>query len=119
MKTHRDLDVWKDSMNLIVEIYKITEKFPKEELNGLISQIRRSSVSVAVNISEGAGRRTPKELRKFLYFSFGSLSELETLFQIAVRLGYLDDKTWKGLQVRVQKITAQLSGLIKSIKVVD
>ena len=63
MKTHRDLDVWKDAMDLVIETYRVTKQFPKEELFSLTNQIRRAVVSVAANISEGAGRNSPKELR--------------------------------------------------------
>ena len=75
IKNHKDLDVWKKSMSLTTEIYKLTGKFQKEEIYGIVSQIRRASVSVAANIAEGAARNSQKEFVQFLYISLGSLSE--------------------------------------------
>lgn len=89
MKTHKDLDVWKLSVELVLDIYKITKNFPKEEIYGLTSQIRRSAISIPSNIAEGAGRNSKKEYVHFLYNSLGSLSELETQLMIAEKIGYL------------------------------
>lgn len=89
MKTHKDLDVWKLSVELVLDIYKITKNFPKEEIYGLTSQIRRSAISIPSNIAEGAGRNSKKEYVHFLYNSMGSLSELETQLMIAEKIGYL------------------------------
>jgi four helix bundle protein len=119
MKTHRDLDVWKGAMELVLKTYNLTRNFPKEEKYCLTDQIRRAIVSVPSNISEGAGRASPKELKRFLYISMGSLSEFETLLLIANKLGYINTNSFEGFSVHIKKITAQLSGLIKSIKVVD
>lgn len=78
MSNHKDLEAWKLSINFITEIYKITQKFPKEELCGLVNQIRRSAISIPSNIAEGSARQSDKELIQFLYISLGSLAELET-----------------------------------------
>jgi four helix bundle protein len=115
MKTHKDLDVWKDSIELVVIIYNVTKGFPKEELYGLTSQIRRAVVSVPANISEGSARNYPAEYIRFLRISKASLSEFETLLHISLRLNYLDEDMFKSIQGRIFKINAQLSGLIKSI----
>ena len=115
MKTHKDLDVWKDSIELVVEIYKVTKGFPREETYGIISQLRRASVSVAANISEGAARGYTKEFVRFLRISQGSLSEVETLLYISMRLNYLDENIEKSVQGRIHKTNAQLCGLIKAI----
>jgi four helix bundle protein len=85
---HKDLDVWKKSMNLVVKVYQITQSFPDTEKYGLTSQMRRAAVSIPSNIAEGAIRKGDKELTHFLYISIGSLSELETQYLIAVRLGF-------------------------------
>ena len=116
MKTHKDLDVWKDSMELVIATYKITQLFPKEELFCMTCQVRKAVLSVSSNISEGAGRNSSKEFCRFLHISVGSLSELETLLLIGNRLGYLDKGDWIELFGRIKKITSQLSGLIKSLK---
>jgi four helix bundle protein len=75
---HKDLNVWKKSMQFVMEIYSLTSHFPKEEIYGLTSQIRRAAVSIPSNISEGAARQTKKEFCQFLYIAMGSLAELET-----------------------------------------
>jgi len=89
MKTHKDLDIWKRGIEFIEEIYKATASFPKEELYGLTSQIKRAAISYPSNIAEGAARFSKKEFIQFLYISLGSLSEVETQLMIASRLKYL------------------------------
>ena len=89
VKTHKDLDIWQRGIGLVEQIYKFTKLFPKEELYGLTSQIRRASVSYPSNIAEGAARFSKKEFVQFLYVSLGSLSEVETQLIIAEKLGYL------------------------------
>jgi four helix bundle protein len=115
MKTHKELDVWIDSMELVVKIYQVTKGFPKEEMYGLTSQIRRSAVSVPANISEGSARNYSKEFIRFLRIAQASLSETETLLQIGHRLNYMDKETFQTIQGKICKINAQLSGLIRSI----
>ena len=86
---HKELDVWKKSMDLVEFIYKFSNSFPDSEKFGLTSQIRRAAVSIPSNIAEGAGRKSNKEFIQFLHIALGSLSELETQYIIAIRLGYL------------------------------
>jgi len=90
---HKKLDAWKYSMDLVEQIYQLTSGFPKAELYGLTSQIRRSAVSVPSNIAEGAARDSNKEYNRFLNISMGSLSELETQLLIAKRLNYISEST--------------------------
>jgi len=115
MKTHKDLDVWKDSIELVVKTYQITKGFPKEELYGLTSQIRRAAVSVPANISEGSARNYTQEFIRFLRIAQASLSEFETLLLISLKLNYLEKEMFQNIQGRIFKLNAQLSGLIKSI----
>ena len=89
---HKDLDVWKRSMDLVEEIYKITSKFPSSEIYGLTSQLRRAAVSVPSNIAEGASRKGDKELLYFLNVAIGSIAEIETQMLIAVRLKYISNE---------------------------
>jgi len=117
MKTHKDLFVYNGSMDLTKMVYKLTSGFPKDELYGLTNQIRRAAVSVPANISEGAGRQNLKEYKYFLRISFGSLTELETLLQLALELGYLSNPDFQFLHGRIKVITVQLSNLMKSINV--
>jgi four helix bundle protein len=88
--THRDLHAWREAMTLVEVVYRATAQFPKAELFGLVSQIRRCAISVPSNIAEGAARNSTRELVQFLGISCGSLSELETQLELAKRLGYLD-----------------------------
>lgn len=89
MRTHKDLDIWKLAMELVTDIYKRTRTFPKEEIYGLTSQLRRCTISIPSNIAEGAARGSKKEYVHFLYISLRSLSEFETQIIIAENLEYL------------------------------
>jgi four helix bundle protein len=116
MKTHKDLDVWKKAIEFVISIYKITKSFPKEELYGLVSQIRRSAVSIPSNIAEGAARNHDKEFLQFLYIALASSSELETQLIIANNLGFMDDAISKEIIDELNIISKMLQGLIKSVK---
>ena len=113
MKSHKDLEAWKKSINLVTEIYKLTSGFPKEELYGLTSQIRRSAVSVPSNIAEGAGRNYDKEFIQFLYIASASMSELETQLLIACNLEYFPENILKEFNEKTKIISLQILGLIK------
>lgn len=91
MHDYKKLNVWKNSMKLVSDIYNFTKKFPKEEVYALTSQIRRGAISIPSNISEGAGRSSEKEFNNFLSFSYGSTCELETQLLIAKNLDYISD----------------------------
>ncbi|SDS02494.1 four helix bundle protein [Gramella sp. MAR_2010_147] len=86
---HKELDVWKKSIELVETIYKISAEFPASEIYGLTNQIRRASVSISSNIAEGAGRNSDKELLYFLNVALGSLAEVETQVEIALRLNFI------------------------------
>jgi four helix bundle protein len=115
MFAHKKLSVWQESMEIAVLIYNITACFPKSEIFGLSSQIRRSAGSIPANISEGAARGAPKEFVRFLRIASGSLSELDTHLDLAYRLHYLNLDTILDLQGKMKKISAQIHGLIRSI----
>ena len=87
--THRNLLAWREAMTLAERVYRDTGALPREEVFGLRSQIRRAAISIPSNIAEGAGRSSPPELVRFLSIACGSLAELETQLELAVRLGYL------------------------------
>ena len=91
MKTHKDLDVWNKSIDLVEDIYKLTKEFPKEELYGLTNQLRRASVSISSNIAEGAARNSNKEFIQFLYIAKGSLSETKSQLYRAFDRKYVND----------------------------
>jgi four helix bundle protein len=88
-RPHYKLEAWKEAMALVSTIYRVTQEFPKNEIFGLTSQLRRAAVSVPSNIAEGAARRGSKEFAQFLNIAIGSISEIETQLLIAVDLGYL------------------------------
>ncbi|WP_224485319.1 four helix bundle protein [Robertkochia aurantiaca] len=113
MDSHKDLRVYKRSIELVKIIYKITESFPETEKYGLASQMKRCAISVPSNIAEGSARKSRKELRQFLYISLGSLSELDTQIHIAQELNFTPADN--GLQSLVNHIKAMLINLIKSI----
>ncbi|TDY11766.1 four helix bundle protein [Meridianimaribacter flavus] len=90
---HKDLDVWKKSMDLVVEVYDWTTLFPDEEKYGLISQMRRAAVSIPSNIAEGSARKSDKELLQFINIALGSVAELETQYLIVLRLKFSEPNT--------------------------
>ena len=115
MKTHKNLDVWKDSIKLVGDIYKITAKFPMEEIYGLTNQVRRSAVSIPSNIAEGAARNGKKEFIQFLYIALGSLAELDTQLIISKNLGYINENE-NFLFDDIEKIKSKILGLIKYLR---
>jgi four helix bundle protein len=94
MRDHKELDVWKESVELVTEIYTATRLFPKEEVYGLTNQVRRAAVSIPSDIAEGAARQTSKEFMQFLYIALGSVAELETQLIIAENLHYIETKRY-------------------------
>ena len=114
VKTHRDLDVWKVSMDFVVALYRMTATFPNQEKFGLIPQIRRASVSICSNIAEGAARNHSKEFLQFLYIALGSVSEIETQLEISLRLGYISSiDPQKEILDRLRKMLVNLILAIK------
>ena len=117
MKPHQNLEAWKLSFHFVKQIYNLTTTFPPEEKFGLISQLRRASVSVPTNIAEGAGRHTNKEFIHFLYIALGSLSELDTLLLLSKELNYIHPEIdFNKLLLDLERITKLVLGLINSVK---
>ncbi len=116
MRSHNKLDVWQRSVDFVVEIYKLTDKFPKEEKFGLTSQIRRASVSIPANIAEGAARRFGKEYLQFLSHAQGSASEVETELLIAFRLGFLSGADYERLCKTLDDIGRMITGISNYVK---
>jgi four helix bundle protein len=115
-KPHKNLDVWKLSMELVKIVYRVTSKFPSNENYGLTSQIRRCTVSIPSNIAEGAARQTKKELINFLHIAQGSLSELDTQLDISVDLGYLKLNERTRLDSLLVRVDKMLTAFIRSKK---
>ena len=117
IQTYRDLEACQKSMDLVVEIYRLTKPFPPAEQLGLTSQIRRAAVSVPANIAEGHGRLHRADYLRFLSIARGSLTEVETHLQIAVRLGYLERDQVKEVWILLQHVGRLLNGLIRSLDI--
>ena len=113
-RAHHNLEAWQQAFTLVKSIYSSTAPFPKSELYGLTSQMRRAAVSIPSNIAEGAARDSTQEFLRFLFIARGSLAELETQLLIAHELGYLKDLGQ--LQKEVDYVSALLTGLIKNLK---
>lgn len=115
MNNYKELKVWQKSVDLAVKIFEITQDFPKEELYGLTSQIRRSAVSIASNIAEGAGRNTNKDFNNFLGISYASSCELETQLIIANRAKFLENKQLDVIQAEIKEIQKMNWSLKKTL----
>ena len=115
MKDFREMQVWNKGHKLAVEIYKLTAGFPREEIYGLSSQIRRAAVSIPTNVAEGCGRGSAKELKQFLKISMGSASEVEYQILLSYELRYMDRKTYDNLNSDIQEIKKMLSSYIVKI----
>lgn len=116
MNYYKNLEVWKESIDVVTDLYQVTKKFPKEELYSLTSQIKRSAISIPSNIAEGAGRSGNKEFLNFLNIAYGSLCELDTQLVIAIKLGYLGEEEFAGLTKHIDKIKRMTINLKKRIR---
>jgi len=116
MKNFRDLIVWQKAHQLALDSYRNTASFPKEEVYGLTSQIRRCSASIAANIAEGCGKRGNAEFQRFLQIATGSASELEYHFLLGKDLRLLHDEVYRALDNDVTEVKKMLAGLIRKIE---
>ena len=115
IKSYKDLNIWKRSIKVVEDIYKITKNFPKEEIYELTSQLRRSAVSIPSNIAEGFARFSNKEYKQFLFISLGSCAELSTQIIIALRLWYFENKEADKLLNEIDEISKMTMSLIKKL----
>lgn len=116
MQDFKELNVWKLAFDLNKEIYRITAKFPKEELYALTQQLKRASVSVSSNIAEGCGKRTNRDFISFLYNAMGSLKEIENQLLIARDLNYLAQSKFIELDERLDELGRKLTKFIQYIQ---
>lgn len=116
VRSYKDLVAWQKSMDLVTAVYRISQGFPKEEIFGLVSQIRRAAVSVPSNIAEGHARTSKKEFQYFLSNARGSLAELETQLTIAHQLAYIDGTEINQLLDRLGEVGRILNGLLTALK---
>jgi len=114
-KPHRNLLAWQRTMDLAVEIYQTTRTFPKEESYGLTSQLRRAAVSAPSNIAEGAAGRTRQQFSNFLSNAIGSLNEIDTQLELALRLGYVTRTDYDRLYKALDECLALTYGLRKAV----
>lgn len=115
IKTYRDLEIWKKAVELVKEVYETTNNFPKEEVYGLASQMRRAAVSIHSNVAEGFKRYSNKEYKQFLYIALGSSGELETQISIAKELGYLTSQSETVLLEKLDHLGRMITNLIKKL----
>jgi len=113
---YKDLDVYKKSIDFVVDIYKTTESFPDSERFGLVSQLRRAAVSLPSNLAEGSGRNGRKELINFLHLARGSLFEIGTQLEISHRLGFVSQENYAKLEERRATIQRMMNALISSLR---
>ena len=116
VKDFKRLDVWKLSIDLNKEIYRVTKKFPREEIYGLTSQIKRAAISISSNIAEGCGRSTNKDFVLFLHHAMGSLKEVECQVFLARELGFLEEEDFNNLNNCALTLGRKLGGFIDYIK---
>ena len=116
MKSYKELTAYQKGYELTLQVYRVTITFPREEIYGLISQMRRSAVSIPCNIAEGYRRRSRKEYLQFLYIASGSCAELETLLSLAQDLKMITGDESKKLYELQEDVSRLLSGLIASLK---
>jgi len=114
--SYQQLEVWQKAVTLVTEVYQVTRTFPREEIYGLTSQLRRAAVSIPANIAEGRGRNTTRDYIQFLRVASGSLLELETHLVIAGNLELIDPSAQERLGQRTQEINRMLNGLFKSVQ---
>jgi len=115
VRNFRELNIWKDAMVLVKNVYVVVSKFPRDEIYSLSQQLKRAVVSVVSNIAEGCGRRTSKDFVSFLYNALGSVKEVECQLLVAERLGYLKDEDFKKLDNEVDKLGRMLVKFIKCV----
>ncbi len=113
---HKNLDVWRLAIKFVSRIYKITAKYPKEELFGLTSQTRRAAISISANIAEGASRKSLTERKRFFEISRSSLVEIDTHIEIAKELEFLGEKVLSELEKDLNELFAKMSNFIKKAR---
>ncbi|HEX9664902.1 MAG TPA: four helix bundle protein [Patescibacteria group bacterium] len=116
LESYRDLIVWQRGVELTTEIYKLTSGFPKSELYGITSQLRRAAVSIPANLAEGYYRNSKKDYQRFCYISFGSGSELETLIIIAKRLKFIPEQAYEKVDLLLEEVMKMMNSLIRKLK---
>ncbi len=115
-KNFRDLRIWNKGIEIVCDTYDLTNKFPRSELYGLVSQLRRSAVSIPSNIAEGFKRFHDKEYKQFLYITLGSSAELETQLEISAKLNYIKTHDLDNMREKIDHLSKMISVLIKKLR---
>jgi four helix bundle protein len=116
LRTYRDLKVWQKSYTTSLSVYRLTRKFPSDELYGLVSQMRRAAISVPSNIAEEYGRHTSAEFPRYLRIAYGSNCELETQAMLACDLGFLKAEDSAALQQNIREVELMLASLMRTVR---
>ena len=114
--SHKDLILWQKALDLAVAVHEVSAAFPKSEIFGLVSQIRRAAVSIPSNIAEGSARRTTREFIAFLHIARGSMAEVETQLLLAQRTGYVSNERLTVLQVRLDEVGRIMNAVIAGLR---
>ena len=116
MRNYRDLKVWSKAYALSLELYRLSRAFPREEIYGITSQLRRAAVSIGANLAEGCGRRTNAEMSRFVRIAMGSASELDHHLLLCRDLGFFQDEDYKRNSRNLTEVRRMLSALLDSIE---
>ncbi len=113
---YKNMDIWKLSYNFVLDIYKIDKNFPDEEKKTIVSQLKRASISIPLNIAEGSSRRTNKEFLYFLNYSYGSAKEVEVLLNLSKDLKFIDNKKFNELNEKLDLIMSKLFAFMRNLE---
>ena len=116
MRNYRDLQVWKKSHNVALDLYKVSQCFPREELYGMTSQIRRAAISIGANLAEGCGRQTSGELARFVRIAMGSASELDYHLLVSRDLGFMNDNDFSRITAGLTEVRKMLTAFLSSVE---
>ena len=116
MQDYKKLEVWSKAHELVKVIYAETTSFPKEELFGIVSQVRRAVVSIPTNIAEGAGKSSNADFGRYLQIAFGSANETEYLVLLSFELGYIENEKYENINFKIVEVKKMISGLLKTVK---
>jgi four helix bundle protein len=116
MRNYRDLQVWKKTHDLTLELYRVSQRFPREEIYGITGQMRRAAVSIGANLAEGCGRRTSAELARFVRIAMGSASELDYHLLLSRDLGFMTDDDFASVSATLTEVRKMLTSFLQSVE---
>ena len=116
MRNYRDLQVWKTAHDLTLELYRVSQRFPREEIYGITGQLRRATVSIGANLAEGCGRRTSTELARFVRIALGSASELDYHLLLSRDLGFMSSDDFTSSTAKLTEVRKMLTSFLQSVE---